>query len=36
MQIISTDKTARSITVNDLKEFINQSLATQAKKEISW
>ena len=36
MQIISTDKTVRSKTVNDLKEFNNQSLATQAEKENSW
>ena len=32
MQIISTDKTVRDDTVNDLKEFNNQSLTTQAKK----
>ena len=32
MQIISNDKTVRNNTVNDLKEFNNQSLATQAKK----
>ena len=32
MQIISTDKNVRNDTVNDLKEFNNQSLATQAKK----
>ena len=32
MQIISNDKTARSNSVNDLKEFNNQSLATQTKK----
>ena len=32
MQIISNDKTVRSNTVNDLKEFNSQSLATQAKK----
>ena len=32
MQIISADKTFRSNTVNDLKEFNNQSLATQGKK----
>ena len=32
MQIISTDKTVRSNTADDLKEFNNQSLATQAKK----
>ena len=32
MQIISTDKTIRNDTVQDLKEFNNQFLATQAKK----
>ena len=32
MQIISNGKTVRSNTVNDLKEFNNQSLKTQAKK----
>ena len=32
MQIISNDKTVRSNTVNDLKDFNNQSLATLAKK----
>ena len=32
MQIISNDKTVKNDTVNDLKEFNNQSLATQAKK----
>ena len=32
MQIISTDKTVRNNTVNDLQEFNNQYLATQAKK----
>ena len=32
MQIISSDKTARSDTIEDLKEFNNQSLTTQAKK----
>ena len=32
MQIYSIDKTVRSNTVNDLKEFNNQSLATHAKK----
>ena len=32
MQIISNDKTVRSNTVNDLKEFNNQPLATHAKK----
>ena len=31
MQIISSDKTVRNDTVNDIKEFNNQSLATQAK-----
>ena len=33
MQIISNDKTVRSDTVQDLKEFNSQSRATQAKKE---
>ena len=32
MQIISNDKTVRNDTVNNLKEFHNQSLTTQAKK----
>ena len=32
MQIISTDKTVRSDTKQDLKEFSSQSLTTQAKK----
>ena len=32
MQIISTDKGVRNDTIQDLKEFNNQSLATQAKK----
>ena len=32
MQIISHDKTVRSDTVQDLKQFNNQSLATQPKK----
>ena len=32
MQIISNDKTLRSNTVQDLKEFNSQSLSTQAKK----
>ena len=32
IQIISNDKTVRSNTKNDLKEFNNESLATQAKK----
>ena len=31
MQIISNDKTARSDTVQDLKDFTSQSLTTQAK-----
>ena len=32
MQIISNDKTVRNDTVNDIKEFNQQSLTTQAKK----
>ena len=32
IQIIANEKTERSDTVQDLKEFNNQSLATQAKK----
>ena len=32
LQIISNDKTVRSDTTQDVKEFNNQSLATQAKK----
>ena len=32
MQIISNDKRVRNDTLQDLKEFKNQSLATQAKK----
>ena len=32
MQIISNDKTVRNDTVQDLKEFNSQFLATQAKK----
>ena len=32
IQIISNDKTVRSDTVQDIKEFTNQSFATQAKK----
>ena len=32
MQFISIDKTVRSDTVQDLKEFHSQSLTTQAKK----
>ena len=31
MQIISTDKTVRNDTVQDLKEFNTQSLTTQSK-----
>ena len=32
MQIVSNDKTVRSDTIQDLKEFNSQSLTTQAKK----
>ena len=32
MQIISNDQTVRSSTIQDLKGFNSQSLATQAKK----
>ena len=32
MQIISQDQTVKSHKVHDLKEFNNQSLATQAEK----
>ena len=32
MQIISNDKTVRNDTIQDLKEFNQQSLTTQAKK----
>ena len=32
MQLISSDKTVRNDTVQDLKDFNNQSLTTQAKK----
>ena len=32
MQIFSNDKTVRSDTVQDLKEFNQQSLTSQAKK----
>ena len=32
MQIISTDKTLRSDTIENLKDFNSQSLTTQAKK----
>ena len=33
MEIISTDKTVRNDTIQDLKEFNSQSLSSQAKKE---
>ena len=33
--MIANDKTVRSDTLHDLKEFNNQSLAAQAKKENS-
>ena len=32
MQIISNDKTVRSDTIQEIKEFNSQSLTTQAKK----
>ena len=32
MQLISDDKTVRNDTIQDLKEFNQQSLTTQAKK----
>ena len=32
MQIISTDKTVRNDTIEDLKDFNSQSLPTRAKK----
>ena len=32
IKLIANDKTVRKDTVQDLKEFNNQSLATQAKK----
>ena len=32
MQIISNDKTVRNDTIQDLKEFNQQSVTTQAKK----
>ena len=32
MEIISTDKTVRSETVQDIKDFDSQSVSTQAKK----
>ena len=34
IQTISTDKTVRNETVQDLKDFILQSLTTQAKKGV--
>ena len=34
MQIISSDKTKRNDTGQDVKEFNSQSLATQAKKGV--
>ena len=33
MQIISTDKTVRNDTIEDLKDFNSQSLSTIPKKE---
>ena len=33
MQIISTDKTVRTDSIQDFKEFNSQSLTTQAKKK---
>ena len=36
MQIISTDKTVRNDSLQDLKEFSSQYLITEAKKENSW
>ena len=33
MQIISNDQTVRNNTLQDMKDFNSQSLATQAKKE---
>ena len=36
LKTISTDKTVRSNTVNDLKEFNNQSSTTQVKKGKQW
>ena len=35
MQIISNDQTVRSDTVQDLKRFIPQSIATQVKKRTN-
>ena len=32
MKIISSDQTVKSITVQDIKDFMSQSLATQAKR----
>ena len=36
MQYVSNDQTVRRDTIQDLKEFNSQSLATQAKKENNW
>ena len=36
MQLISNDKTVKSITVNDLKEFNFRYLSTQAKNGNNW
>ena len=36
MQIISNDETIINDTMQDLKEFKQQSLSTQAKKENNW
>ena len=32
MQLISSDQTLRNVTIQDLKDFNQQSLSTQAKK----
>ena len=36
MQIISNDKTVRSDTIQDLKDFNSQSLTTQAQNKNNW
>ena len=36
MKIVSIDKTVRSDTIQDLKEYNSQPLTTQAKKENKW
>ena len=36
MQILSTDKTVRNYTIQDSKDFNQQSLETQAKNTISF